>query len=829
MDTHPGHELYTSESLDSVTAKAFPNDVPVEQFLSRPIEILNTAWNVNGSITAGLNPWRSVMRNILNEKKINNYRLIRGKLKVKVLINGTPFHYGRLLLSYYPLIADDEYDWLTLSDSIPENVILASQRPSLWIDPTNSQGGEMCLPFFWPADGVDLTSQSEIASIGEMKFWTVNTLRHALGKTTPCRVTVYAWMEDVKLAIPTQFDVGTFAPNADEYAKGSISQPASTIAKVAKMASNVPGIAPFAKATEIGANGVAAMAKLFGYSRPPMLEGSRYRPQVKLDMATTSGLDDACKLSTDPKQETTLDTRVVGLSGEDELTISSIAERDSYLTTFSWTSADNNEQLLWNCVVDPCLFAQNNITDNTRLFMPACCVATLPFAYWKGTMKFRFQVISSKYHKGRIAVAWDPVGVVNGSSFDTNSNYLTMVDISDTTDFTVEVGWGQTTAYREHCPLKKENAVGVADTFYGTTPLNYTSTGNRFGNGALVVRVINELVHPDEAAGDTIEVNVFISAGDDFEVAAPTAEYITHLTTNSVTTPFSPQSEPDRPVEELSKFDGDPKAAEEVDRLGPQKDDDKTNLVYFGEKITSFRQLLKRYNQHEFIPLNISSTTSEFVLRAGRQSLPFEPCWINDPTFETIAVPLSVGSYLFSFMTLMRYLSLSFLGFRGSIRYTVDSSYAFVESQSKKVTGSWYQAPWINYNSRSNTVNSNTPQQLGFLYGPHRGNEGQNGMAMTSREVNPVVSYEIPYFSRFKFGITRRTPKLQQTSEAGSNYIPNEEKGMTYHEIISYGLGRGDPTGQLQTYVAAGEDFNLLYYQGPPIFYFINAYPSEPT
>jgi hypothetical protein len=62
----------------------------------------------------------------------------------------------------------------------------------------------------------------------------------------------------------------------------------------------------------------------------------RMIPSIYPNIANSNVHDTAMKLTLDVKQENTVDTRVLGLAGEDEMTISSIAKRQSYLTQFGW-------------------------------------------------------------------------------------------------------------------------------------------------------------------------------------------------------------------------------------------------------------------------------------------------------------------------------------------------------------------------------------------------------------------------------------------------------------------------------------------------------------
>jgi hypothetical protein len=171
-------------------------------------------------------------------------------------------------------------------------------------------------------------------------------------------ITVFAWAEDVKLAVPTAKSVAV-APSTlvkeakvvklgggnskkesaeTTQGKATISTVASAFSKSFGALKNVPLIGPFATAGSIAASSISDVAKIFGYSRPVQMSDTfRYQPQPISNTAATVGAYTGERLAVDPLNEVTIDPRVGNMPAEDELTISSIASRESYLTTITWT------------------------------------------------------------------------------------------------------------------------------------------------------------------------------------------------------------------------------------------------------------------------------------------------------------------------------------------------------------------------------------------------------------------------------------------------------------------------------------------------------------
>nr|ULG00113.1 MAG: hypothetical protein 2 [Salisharnavirus sp.] len=821
IDTHPGYHVSPLGEFDAIRDAPLARDASLEEFFSRPLRILTKSWGVNTTLYETFNPWQLYWENLRVINRIANYKLLRAKLCLKVTINGNAFHYGRAILSYNPLPTLDE---MTVDRAfIDADNVAASQRPHLYLDPTNSQGGEMCLPFFYHKNALDITGQ-DWRELGECVLNGLTTLKHANGAVDTVTVNVFAWATDVKFAIPTQIEPGAIDPQADEYGKGPISRPASVIANVASKMSMIPTIGPFARATEIGASAVGAVATLFGYSRPVMLSKAQFKPHPKGDMAVTDTEDDLPKLSVTAKQELTLDPRTTGLGDIDEMSINYIAKRESYLTAFDWEVGTTTETLLWNSIVDPALHR----IQADELHFPASCFASMPFDYWRGAMEFRFQVVCSKYHKGRLKVVYDPSGNPAGDA-EYNTAYTTIVDIADTTDFTIKCGWGQATTYRERIPLGTNQS-----TMFDTTELSYTTPGAPYGNGTIAVYVVNELTVPNTTDNNDIEINVFVKMCDDFEVAQPDGNAISQLrlTTSSQLTQPEPQAEEiiphadeaaqsaqDNEADETNRMDSAPMGTKVVNTTGNEIDlTDYTNHVHFGESIRSFRQLIKRYNLHEVLSFDAdvgSGAGNKVFARWIRNILPFEPGYTSEDTDVTYIT--FNGFYYYSQMTLLRYLTTGYGGWRGGVRWLVDSSTSGTAANGDRtqvILGREREGTTMDNDTFIETGPYTNPNGQGTAHIRYAESNGQSGAILHNYKVNPISSAEIPYYSLYRF-----SPAKERVTSTGPNTAM-----PTYRIIYTGNVAEKD---YLTTWCAAAEDFNCFFYLGPPIFYRDIAPPIE--
>jgi hypothetical protein len=221
-------------------------------------------------------------------------------------------------------------------------------------------------------------------------------------------------------------------------------------------------------------------------------------------LATCDTEDTVTKLTIDSKQELCVDPRTVGLGDSDEMDIKSLCQRESFLTQFDWLPSDSPETLLQNFRVSPMNWAM--LSDEIH-HTPSSFVGLL-FDNWRGTIKYRIQICSSNFHKGRIKIVYDPYYQATN---EYNTNYTYIVDVAENKDFTVEVGWGSP------YPWLRTSTPGLDPVpFSGSA---FGSPSSFSSNGVLSIFVVNELTTPNSPAA--VKINVMVSCGDDIEFGAP--------------------------------------------------------------------------------------------------------------------------------------------------------------------------------------------------------------------------------------------------------------------------------------------------------------------
>ena len=818
------------------------NDADLGNFLSRPVKIQEYDWVPTAQLFESFDPWSDFVSDPAIVNKIAKYRNLRMNLKLKVIINGNGFYYGRALLSYNPyLYADD----VTMNRAFFDvDLVQASQKPHILIDPTSSQGGEMTLPFIWHHNALDITQANYASMLGRCTIHDFSSLEHANGGTSRITVSVYAWAEDVCLTVPTTHNPGLVVPQSDNKIVGNridehgfpmrpsyenqaskkknrkvsntmahgslgstndefstdglISKPASAIAKAANAMSMIPMLAPYAKATEMVATKVGQIARLFGYSRPQIMSDvTSFKPRFIGNLCNSDTPESLVKLSLDSKNELSIDTRIFGLGGADELAIASIASRWSYWRQFDWLVSDGAETLLASIKVSPNYTGTMPTGNSMEIHSTALAFAAAPFEAWQGSIKFRFNVVCSEYHRGRLRLVYNP-RTSPGGPIPYNTVYSTVIDISEDRDFEYEVKWADIKAWARNVPLY--------DTAYQNSmfaDLVPVSVGNDNDNGSLSLYVVNELATPGASTAD-IKVQVWVAGGDDFAVAIPSSGGLDALSVfprpqSGTQLIYTNQAD----EEMLATTQDDSNAPTEVTPIPTFGDSLKTDnqfLVYQGEQIVSFRELLRRYNYSQsWWPSDYGGDNPRIL------TMPisiFPPYRGHDPGGKdsTTGFP----NYTFSGETLLNYLTPAFAIQRGAIRHKFIASGIYPQGALLSAQRSRAQHEIVGNPSAVLLNNASIGDRKRVMFLTKR--NGFAGMHMTPISENPTLEVEVPYYSlgkRFEPGrMIEKTSQPVQTLHVATEV-----------DTVLVGAARVDD------YISIGEDFQVGLYVGPPTMY----------
>lgn len=780
----PNHQeayLYPERDLSPFQGDT-QEHLDLADFLKRPTKIYTTSWS-GGFTSTTINPWSLFFSNTVIKNKIQNFAYFSGNLHVRVVINTNPFLYGSMLVNYQPLFN------YTDTPTALNQLVCHSQLPHIMVEPQVNDGGEMVLPFIYHKQFVDITVAANVASLGQMNLISMAPLSSASETYSGAiTLTLYAWVEEPKLFGPTT----KLALQNDEYGNGPVSGPAAHLSRFASMFSATPIIGKWATATSIGASAVSSIAKLFGWSNVPVIEDAK---PVKItyyhDIASAHISEPTNKVTLDPKAEISVDPTIIGVKNEDSLAISKIAQHESYLWSSLWSSTNVQGDILFSAAVSPRMFVNSTPDGNgtsTIQQTPMCMLSEL-FTHWRGDLIFKFRFISSKFHRGRVIMAFDPVGDLTGITDTGNTAITKIVDIGETTDYEFRI------PYMQALPWLASTKSVDSSTFFSDSAIIAPSAAG-FANGTISVRVLNALTAP--RASSAVYMQVWVRGSDNLEYANPTDVQKSLF-------PWALQNA--------------------VETSSPS---DERYKINWGEPIPSLRLLFRRSVLSENLQMNPGTAADRNSTHYNRFTrFPVPPGYGNGALTAKSVSSASQIAYAYARFTPLHYTARCFLANRGSFRYHFVPAFGTsrtlmnVTRHVDNSVGSSDVGIMLNQTQRSSAEALNV--------GANRLirddlSEAASGSVIVDTYSTAGLTIECPMMTNYLFSFN----KLDSWAR-GSNVDGTSLDTYVLTLLNSPAAGTTQDNYFIQKYVAAGTDFNLFFFLCVPPLYYNSTTGGTPT
>jgi len=768
-----------SEPLDSGQY----NLLDMDGFFSRPVEISTFTIPVATAVAQEFKVWDLWSLNPAVRAKFRNFAYFRGNLKVKIAISGTPFHYGRILCAYCPFpeanaTLQEHLSAITLQPTWKPLFMnyLSQQKGRVTINVNENKPVVIDIPFIAPKQMFNLYNNSAVAAIsdvtsfedfaeaGSLFLYTLNDVGSVTATPSDVSVQVYAWAEDVSLGVPTGtvLAVTTESGSMDEREVGPVENFTTKVESISKALEVVPFIRPFAMASTLAFKSIKAFASIFGWSYPVNIgEITRVRNQPLSNGANTIGFSTAKRITLDPKQELTVDPSIVAMD-RDELLIRDLAAVESFFTTFTWASTDTPLLSdLFACRVNP-----NLVTHFTPTGLnPACQQPTAMawvaqmFQFWRGTLKFRIEIVCSAYHRGKIAIVYEPnvrQAALIRADIDLNKQYVHIVDIQETQSFEFCIDWASPRPWqqRELDPLKNFQSFS-ADV-----------DAQRSCNGFIYLVPFTTLQSPDDS---DVEVNVYASCED---------LRVNYITSNLFKT-----------TRDVVTESGDMDTAIDLDvtcfSLNPTSASEKgISTYYFGEEPLSLRSLLKRFTKSQVLSVGANASTTKKLISQFNIYPDIQPAY---------------GGSSATYVSFIGYLRYAFLAMKGGVRKRMRPALnsGFIPQAQCQIT---LDPPTQSIVIPGASISTASPSGASI-----------NGTVTFVYDTNGGIEYELPYYSPNLFAFS---PQNTYSGVPSTMSSPLLSRAYTIENEI---YGSSD-AGVVIEESATAEDFMFMRFIGAPFY-----------
>lgn len=495
------------------------NGMDISHFFERPINIRSYEWDDETAFFQTIMPWWDYFRNESIRQKLRGYsRMTCDGLELDFRVNGSPFRYSSVMVSYRPLFChikrlkkttelDSQYfnipnaefsgghiyqdgtedpgdQQAALANVAPSGNSLAtyitrSQRQHVYLDVASSSGGKLVLPFLYPKEALELdfTGTNDYAELNDYMIYSyfMRSLR-SLGtihmeSLAPLRTLQAATTNGCTIQVYAR-PIGVKAWLASGHAGYSVQGLTSVLST---MWSSVVSPKPVAAASQ-----EVSMAPICDSEMP---------------------------------------------------TIQSLARRKAIVALFDWSTSQKAPLGLLGLPIHPVqrvrtLHSNDVSLESRRYAMTPACFVAMNYRMWRGTARVTLKAICSTFHRGRLRITWDPQVVTYSSTTmaaemslrPTDPHSQSYIwDIASSSQVSFDIGFGSSTSKLTVPPL---NLIGGATGNYtyvtdsgGYLPLSDFSTDNMrdYFNGILLVNIENNLQAP---VASTITVVVEMSFPD---------------------------------------------------------------------------------------------------------------------------------------------------------------------------------------------------------------------------------------------------------------------------------------------------------------------------
>lgn len=781
VDSNEGTAIIYSSPTDPSFTDDYTINSELGNYLSRPVLIKTSLWSLGTPFTETFAPWDLFFNDTRIKKKLDNYSLLNCTLNVKFVINASPFYYGLCIASYRPMIGFKDETIINVS-SYDDDLVPLSQRPHVYIYPQENKGGMLKLPFFYHKNWLRVNDRQSFQWMGEINLREMISLQNANSVVgTDVTIQTYAWASDIKLTGPTN---ALALQSSDEYMyTGPVSAPASAIATISGKLEEVPVIGPFMTATRALSSGVAQFASYFGFTNTQVIDDVKPFKDLPFHSFASSEIGQPTeKLTLDPKNELSIDPRIVGLDGHDELSIRSFVERESYLDNETWAASDGVDTVLFTSRVLPTL----NRVDGIYRQVTPMAYASMLFKYWRGDIIYRVRFICSKYHRGRARITWDPEGDIVTDAVTSTTSFTRIVDISQETDIEIRIPYMQSTPW-----LK--TSTNLDDEWFGKGEPYFRDASS--DNGHFCIRVFTEQSSPIASAD--IQVVVSVKGSDNLEFAAP-RELSSDLTF------WEPQSSDEM------LYDGNNlvNITQNVEgKKHPQR-----YLINMGEKITSFRQLLRRASlSRRFSTADVDNTNNYSSIISRMSPYPlyngFDTNGIN--IADSVVTPGTDKAYNFCYNIPFNWLGNCFVGMRGSSTWHLNC-----DSVVPSATLRWFRDDQprsaAEYAIVTNWVNFPNEQQLqrAFII---ESDSGASGQSLTNPITQSGSSVTVPMYSYMRMMSTDPVKRV-----LGNSIDNSDVESVSFETLVKGDNTTGSKTQVYSLYHNIGTDFSFFFFLNCP-------------
>lgn len=561
-------------------------EVDLRNWFDIPYEVAKIKWEANSNgVLANFSLPDILFQNPVLFAKLKSFAYVRADFELSFKINGTKMQYGKLMVVPFP----NSFGLIYLNGAVrPKHTSLwsASNMPHVLLSPSEQATQELKIPFYtprfwWNMNQLSQGLQYDTYESARVMFYVLNPLTSVSDITNPVTITVFCRLIKPEFSALTA-EITNYTPPVlpdfdDTFEStvllGAIEQSNfdEQVGPVAEMVGKATKgvVTGVTKATGLAKTVVSDMAGpinlISAFGGKPDDVSALNRMQIGYSaLAHTDGLDTSRPMSMDPACSVKyLDWAASSL---DVHSIPALTSMYSLIdqVTITQLSAD-----VGSWTVNPIIsrISATPQVSTTNWYHSNLSYWTSLFAFWTGSITFKFQFVASQFHSLRVRFYWSPFGTQLPSN-SASAVYNQVIDITKNTEFEITIP------------------------YYGTRPQLQRGAGN----GTIFMQVVTELTSGLSSMTSIapITCNIWVKGGEDFRLYRPDSKYA------SITPPLVNIPSAKKLVVKYANYDPLEKSkrtTSEVFIAAPACKSMHFDGFTMGEEIHTTKQLARRFSE----------------------------------------------------------------------------------------------------------------------------------------------------------------------------------------------------------------------------------------
>lgn len=469
-----------------------PMSMDLRVFTERMFLLSNTKWTTSdayGTLIAGASFPSDLLAQQSLYDKTKNITYMRGGVRVALRVNGSRFHWGRLMMVWVPFAdqANEQHKQRCY------NMRTFTSYPHIQVNAADNEVNEMIIPYCLPYNMFSLDPTVSEGLLGEVRVYVLNALCSNTAGYPDVAVSLFAKFENVEFAGYTEKAYTKHTQKGIlSYFNRDVVQVGSEVSFSAELSAKNLTL------DKMGTPSLAEPSLKLGLRRKKTADDSQTQTTRMVQNLFNYAHQDVV-LPTLSFDSPSCSLKLAEMNAAPhEMDLSYLASTPSLYSSWRWPGTTGTGVSLERYAVAPSDVLQNTGAIPREKYSHMAFYTASAFKYWRGNIRYYIQVVCSPFHAGRLKISYDPDVSSQLASNEATNHIHRVLDLQESTDVAIMIPF--------------------------TSDKPFLAFGQNIG--VLEFSVINQLTFPSSPV-PPVDINVWISMDPDtVHFAFPTSSQL---------------------------------------------------------------------------------------------------------------------------------------------------------------------------------------------------------------------------------------------------------------------------------------------------------------